>query len=106
MSRCRSPYFFGWASSAASSPIPSVSAWESPTKRTRVGVVAYVAGTADVMAVAGTTPVAAAPTGMVSAAGKVARTMARITTPSAGTVKTWARKRVKNVPCRIGRSTK
>ena len=66
----------------------------------------YVAGSGDVMGVAGTVPGAAAPTGMVSAAGMVARTMARITTPSAGSVKTWARKRVKNVPCRMGRSTK
>ena len=36
------------------------------------------------MGVAGTVPVAAAPTAMVSAAGMVARTMARTTTPMPG----------------------
>ena len=58
------------------------------------------------MAVAGTVPVAAAPMAMVSTAGMVARTMASTTTPTAGSVNTCARKRVKNVPCRIGRSTR
>ena len=58
------------------------------------------------MVVAGTVPLAAAPPAMVSAAGMVARTMARTTTPTAGSVETWARNRVKNVPCRMGRSTR
>ena len=58
------------------------------------------------MAVAGTVPVAAAPVATESTAGMVARTMASTTTPTAGNVKTWARKRVKKVPWRIGRSTK
>ena len=42
----------------------------------------------------------------MSAAGMVASTMASTTTPTAGSVKTWARNRVKKVPWRIGRSTK